>query len=121
MVCCIAPRLERLAEPATRIAGDATTIQPTTGDAIERLTFDEALAELQRTVAELEAGGQPLEASLALYERGVALQRALRPPAARCGAAGPQLVARAGGVLEAQDVRPDEAREASDGPEAAGG
>ena len=41
---------------------------------IEDLAFDEALAELQRTVAELEAGGQPLEASIALYERGVALQ-----------------------------------------------
>src|SRR2546427_484448 len=29
--------------------------------AIDKLGFDEALAELQRTVAELEAGGQPLE------------------------------------------------------------
>ena len=97
------------------------TIQPTTDDAIERLTFDEALAELQRTVAELEAGGQPLEESLALYERGVALQqrcdRLLRDAELRVQ----QLVARAGGVLEAQDVRPDEAREAPDEPEAAGG
>ena len=42
------------------------TIQPTTDNPIERLSFDEALAELQRTVAELEAGGQPLEESLAL-------------------------------------------------------
>ena len=32
-----------------------------------------------------------------------------------------QLVARAGGVLEAQEVRPDEAREAPDEPEAQGG
>ena len=72
------------------------TIQPTTDDAIERLSFDEALAELQRTVAELEAGGQPLEASLALYERGVALQqhcdRLLRDAELRVQ----QLVARAG-------------------------
>jgi exodeoxyribonuclease VII small subunit len=37
------------------------------------LSFDEALAELQRNVAELEQGGLPLERSMALYERGVLL------------------------------------------------
>jgi exodeoxyribonuclease VII small subunit len=37
------------------------------------LTFDEALAELQQTIAELETGGQPLERTLALHERGAAL------------------------------------------------
>ena len=37
------------------------------------LSFDAALAELERTVAELEAGGLPLERTIALYERGVAL------------------------------------------------
>ncbi len=37
------------------------------------LPFDAALAELQDVVARLEAGGLPLEASLLLYERGVAL------------------------------------------------
>jgi exodeoxyribonuclease VII small subunit len=37
------------------------------------LSFDQALAELQRTVAELEQGGLPLERSLELYERGVLL------------------------------------------------
>ena len=42
---------------------------------IDALTFDDALAELERTVAELEAGGQPLERTIALYERGVALQQ----------------------------------------------
>jgi len=87
------------------------TIQPTTDDAIERLSFDEALAELQRTVAQLEAGGQPLEESLALYERGVALQqrcdRLLRDAELRVQ----QLVARAGGALETRDVRPEDATE----------
>jgi exodeoxyribonuclease VII small subunit len=84
--------------------------------AIDSLSFDDALAELQRTVAELETGGQPLEAAIALYERGVALQqrcdRLLRDAELRVQ----QLVARAGGALEAQDVRPDEASEASDTP-----
>jgi exodeoxyribonuclease VII small subunit len=42
---------------------------------VDELTFDPALAELERTVTELEAGGQPLERTIALYERGVALQQ----------------------------------------------
>ena len=37
------------------------------------MPFDVALAEFQEVVARLEAGGLPLEASIALYERGVAL------------------------------------------------
>jgi exodeoxyribonuclease VII small subunit len=41
--------------------------------AIAALTFDEALAELQRTIAELETGGLPLERTLALHERGAEL------------------------------------------------
>jgi exodeoxyribonuclease VII small subunit len=41
--------------------------------AIESLAFDDALAELQRTVAALEEGGLPLERTLELYERGAAL------------------------------------------------
>lgn len=39
------------------------------------LTFEQALAELQRIVAELESGDGNLEASLARYETGVALVR----------------------------------------------
>jgi exodeoxyribonuclease VII small subunit len=40
---------------------------------VTELTFDDALAELQRTIAELETGGLPLERTLALHERGAAL------------------------------------------------
>jgi exodeoxyribonuclease VII small subunit len=40
---------------------------------VAELTFDEALAELQRTIAELETGGQPLERTLGLHERGAEL------------------------------------------------
>ena len=54
-----------------------TTERPTAAGDAERpvadLTFDEALAELQRTITELETGGQPLERTLALHERGAAL------------------------------------------------
>ena len=83
-----------------------------TADApIEQLPFDEALAELQRTVADLEAGGQPLEQALALHERGAALiehcNRLLSDAELRMK----QLVAKSSGV-EAVDVRPEEAAEA---------
>ena len=76
------------------------------------LTFDEALAELQRTVAELEAGGQQLERSIALYERGVALHERCATLLAEAELKVQQLVSRAGGALEAIDVRPEDAREA---------
>lgn len=45
---------------------------------IENLTFEQTFAELEETVRKLEAGGLPLEESLALFERGQAL-------AAHCG------------------------------------
>lgn len=39
------------------------------------LTFEQALAELQQIVAELEMGDSSLEESMARYERGMALAR----------------------------------------------
>ena len=82
---------------------------PTTDQAIETLTFDDALGELQRTVAELETGGQPLEAAIALYERGVALQARCEKLLGDAELRVQQLVARAGGALETRDVRPEDA------------
>ena len=86
----------------------AETVSP----AVETLTFDEALAELQRTVAELETGGQPLETALALYERGVALQARCERLLGDAELRVQQLVARAGGALETREVQVDEASEA---------
>ncbi|MBA3876526.1 MAG: exodeoxyribonuclease VII small subunit [Anaerolinea sp.] len=83
----------------------------TTETQIDRLSFDEALAELQHTVAELEIGGQPLERSIALYERGVALHERCAALLAAAELKVQQLVTRAGGALATIDVRPDEARE----------
>lgn len=37
---------------------------------MQTLSFEEALQELEATVMQLEAGDAPLEALLALYERG---------------------------------------------------
>lgn len=83
------------------------TTQPATDPAIDGLAFDEALAELQRTVAELETGGQPLEFAIALYERGVALQARCERLIGDAELRVRQLVARAGGALETRDVQSD--------------
>jgi len=79
--------------------------------AIDKLGFDEALAELQRTVAELEAGGQPLERALALHERGAALLEHCNRLLTDADLRVRQLVAVAGKGLQAVDVKPDEAQE----------
>ena len=84
------------------------TTEPKVDPEIEALSFDAALAELQRTVAELEAGGQPLEEAIALYERGVALQARCERLIGDAQVRVQQLVARAGGVLETRDVTTDE-------------
>ena len=85
------------------------TTDPTTERPIDELSFDDALAELQRTVAELETGGQPLEVSIALYERGVALQARCERLLTDAELRVQQLVARAGGALELREVQADEA------------
>jgi exodeoxyribonuclease VII small subunit len=84
------------------------------GAAIETLAFDDALVELQRVVAELEAGGLALERSIALYERGVALHEHCAKLLGEAELRVRQLVARAGGALEAIEVRPDEAEDPAD-------
>jgi exodeoxyribonuclease VII small subunit len=91
-----------------------TTTEPAANPAapidqsIEALGFDDAFAELQRTIAELEAGGQPLETAIALYERGVALQARCERLLGQAELRIQQLVAQSGGALATRDVRPDE-------------
>ncbi|HET7030741.1 MAG TPA: exodeoxyribonuclease VII small subunit [Candidatus Limnocylindrales bacterium] len=81
----------------------------TTEAPIESLAFDDALAALQRTVAELETGGLPLERSIALYERGVALHERCAKLLAEAELKVQQLVSRAGGALATIEVAPDDA------------
>ena len=42
---------------------------------IEKLTYEEAFAELEEIVAALESGEQPLEEALSLFERGQKLSK----------------------------------------------
>jgi exodeoxyribonuclease VII small subunit len=41
---------------------------------ISALTFEQALAQLEKIVAELESGQAPLEQAIKMYERGAALK-----------------------------------------------
>jgi exodeoxyribonuclease VII small subunit len=80
----------------------------TPADQVDGLPFDRALAELQAVVGRLESGGLPLEASIELYEHGVALHERC---AALLGGAElrvQRLVEGAGGRLNALDLRPDD-------------
>ena len=41
---------------------------------VEEMTFEQAMAELERVVGQLEGGEVALDRSIALYERGAALK-----------------------------------------------
>lgn len=43
-------------------------------DDIAALSFEQALAQLEKIVSELESGQAPLERSIEIYERGAALK-----------------------------------------------
>ena len=43
----------------------------------KKTTFEDNIQKLEELVAQMEEGGMPLEQSLALYEKGIALARAL--------------------------------------------
>jgi exodeoxyribonuclease VII small subunit len=90
---------------------DTTDAPATAATDLEALGFDQALAELQKTVAELEAGGLPLERSLALYERGVALHERCARLLTEAELRLKQLVSQAGGTVAAVELATEEASE----------
>ncbi|MGE4221608.1 MAG: exodeoxyribonuclease VII small subunit [Alphaproteobacteria bacterium] len=49
--------------------------QEATQDDIARMSFEDALAELERIVKTLESGSGKLDAAIDAYERGAALKR----------------------------------------------
>ena len=51
----------------------AAPIDPSSGEPVEGLTYEQAMTELESIVAALESGDHALDAALALYERGQAL------------------------------------------------
>ena len=72
---------------------------------VETLPYDDAFAELQRVVTRLETGGESLEATIALYERAVALQRHCERLLTEAELRVQQLMSRQGGLV-VEDVRP---------------
>ena len=98
---------DEIATSGNGAAPGAATVDPM----LAALPFDRALAELQSVVARLEAGGLPLEESIVLYERGVALHdhcaRLLTDAELRVQ----RLVDQAGGGVRALDFDPDELTE----------
>ncbi len=85
---------------------------PGTPADVEDLAYDAAYAELVRVVGELEAGGGTLEATIAQYERAVALQRRCERLLAEAELRVQQLMARPGGPPATIDVLPEDAEEA---------
>ncbi len=79
---------------------------------VDSLAYDDAFAELQRVVTALEAGGGSLEATIAQYERAVALQRRCERLLGEAELRVQQLMARPGGALAAVDVLPEDAEDA---------
>lgn len=96
-----------MTQPAPGSAA-ATPPGATPDPAIAGMPFDRALAELQAVVGRLEAGGLPLEESIALYERGVALHEHCAGLLASAELRVQRLVESAGGSLRAVDLRPDD-------------
>jgi exodeoxyribonuclease VII small subunit len=86
----------------------ATGPAPDVAADIDRLAFDEALGELQSVVGRLESGGLPLESSIELYERGVALHAHCARLLTHAELRVQRLVEGAGGRLAELDLRPDD-------------
>jgi len=84
------------------------------------LGFDQALAALEATVAELEAGGLPLERTIELYERGVALERRCEQLLAEAELRVRRLVEGARGAIGVAELRLDDEAPATDAGAAAG-
>lgn len=95
------------ATDATRIPAVDPSSSPAPDPAILTMPFDAALAELRSVVGRLESGGLPLEDSIALYERGVALHDRCTLLLSAAELRVQRLVDSAGGP-RALDLRPDD-------------
>lgn len=79
--------------PASGIAAD-----------VARLSFEEALAELERIVKGLEGGQLKLEEAIGAYERGAALRRHCEAKLAEVEARVAAIVERTDGTLTLREI-----------------
>jgi exodeoxyribonuclease VII small subunit len=73
-------------------------------DNVAALSFEDALAELERIVRGLEGGQQKLEDAITCYERGTALKRHCEAKLAEAEARVQAIVERADGTLTLKEA-----------------
>jgi exodeoxyribonuclease VII small subunit len=71
---------------------------------VSKLSFEDALAELEQIVRGLESGQQKLEDAIAAYERGAALRRHCEAKLAEAEARVAAIVERADGTLGTRPI-----------------
>lgn len=76
-------------------------------DDIAQLSFEDALAELERIVRGLEGGQQKLEDAITCYERGTALRRHCEAKLAEAEARVQVIVQQADGALSLKAADPE--------------
>lgn len=69
---------------------------------ITALSFEQALAELEKIVSELESGQAPLERSIEVYERGAALKAHCESKLEAARLRVEKIVVGAGGAVSAE-------------------
>ena len=72
---------------------------------ISALSFEQALAELERIVGQLETGQAPLEDSIALYERGALLKAHCEARLEQARLKVEKIVVVAGGAVASEPAR----------------
>jgi exodeoxyribonuclease VII small subunit len=75
-------------------------------DTISGLSFEDAMAELERIVRSLEGGQQKLEDAITCYERGTLLRRHCEAKLAEAEARVQAIVQHADGSLGVKDAGP---------------
>lgn len=82
--------------------------KPKTPAALDTLSFEDAFAELEEIVRQLEDGSLTLDESLALFERGQALSARCQQLLDTADLKVQQLAPRPGGGYQLQPFAPDE-------------
>lgn len=77
-----------------------------TAPGLEKLSFEDALGELERIVRGLEGGQQKLEDAIVCYERGAALRRHCEAKLAEAEARVAAIVQRDEGSLSTRELAP---------------
>ena len=78
--------------------------QPAKAPDVSKLSFEDALAELEQIVRGLESGQQKLEDAITAYERGAALRRHCEAKLAEAEARVAAIVEHADGTLSTRAV-----------------